>query len=74
MLENDRKISDATKRHDAQLNLFDINKELAEKCDRADFSKVSDHLTRWLPKGLLKQKLSGIQVTIFFGLNNFEVI
>ena len=72
MLEKGPKISDTTKRHDTQLYLFDINGKLAWKCYRGDFSIVSGHLTAWLPKGVLKQELTCIQVATFFALNNFQ--
>ena len=49
------KTSDPTKRHDTQLNLFDINEKLTEKCCSADFSSVFDPLTGWFPNGVLKQ-------------------
>ena len=74
LLKNGPKISDPIKRHDTQLKLFDINRKLGEKCHHADFSSVWDPLTGWLPTGVLKHGLSGIQVTTFFGLNKFKNI
>ena len=41
-----------------------------KKSCRADLSSVSDPSRRLLPKGVLKQELSGIQVTTLFGINN----
>ena len=45
-------------------------------CDQtsADFSSVWDPLTRLLPKGVLKQELSRIQITTFFRINNYKNI
>ena len=74
MLENGSKISDLAKNHDTKLKLFDITGKLAWKCYCADYSSVSNPLTRWLPKGVLKLDLSCIQVTTFFGLNNLQNI
>ena len=68
------KISDLTKTHVSQLNLFDINGNLARRCCLLDFSRACYPLTHSLPKGVLKQELSGIEVTTFFGLNNFRNI
>ena len=45
VVESCFKISDTTKKHDAQLSLFDINGKLAKKYSRADFSSVLDVLT-----------------------------
>ena len=56
VLKSGPKISDPTKRHDNQLNLFDINGALAWKCCCADFHSVLDPLTGWFPKGVLKQE------------------
>ena len=74
MLKNGPTIADRIKGHDTQLNLFDINGKLAKKCCLPDFSSVSDCLAPSLPKGVLKQDDSGIQVTTFFRLNNFQNI
>ena len=63
MLKNSPKISDLTKRDVFQLNLPEINRKLAWKCCPAGFSSAWDPLTLWLLKGVLKQELSGIQVT-----------
>ena len=60
-----------TKTHDTQLNLFDINGALSSRCCHGDISSVLDPLTRWFPKGVLKQEPWRIQVTTFFGSNNF---
>ena len=46
MLQKAPTISETTKRHDTQLNFFDINGKLAWKCSHADFSSVLDLLTR----------------------------
>ena len=71
VLKSDPKISHPTKTHATQLNLCDINSTFAEKCCRADLNSVLDPLTNWLPKGVAKHEFYGIQVTIFFGMNNF---
>ena len=52
MLKSAPKISDPTKRHEKQLNLFDVNGTLAEKCWHADFSSVLDTLKGWFPQGI----------------------
>ena len=67
-------ISDPTKRHERQLNFFDINEKLAKKYCRADFSSVLDPLTGRFPKGVLKPEFKSIQVTTFFGINNIGYI
>ena len=74
MSKSGPRISDPTKRHDTQLNFFNINGKSAKKCCLEDFSSVSDHLTPWLPNVVLKQDHCGIQVTTFFGLKIFENI
>ena len=43
-----------------------------KKFFRAGLSTIWDPLTRWLPKGVLKQELSDIQVTTIFAGNNFR--
>ena len=65
------KILNPTKAHDVQLNLLDINRTLAWKGCRADFSSVLEPLTGWFKKGVLKQECQAIQVTTYFGFNNF---
>ena len=45
VLKNGPKISDATKRDETLLNLFDINGTLVYKCCCADLSSVLDPLT-----------------------------
>ena len=72
MLKNALRISDPSKRHDRHLNLFDMNKKLPQKDCRSDFSSVWDRLTRLFQKSVLKQELSHVQVTTFFGINNCE--
>ena len=56
-LKSHPKFSYLTKRHDTQLNFFDINRTLEQKRCRADFTSVFDALTCWFPKGVLKQEL-----------------
>ena len=36
------------------------------------FQKCLGPLTCWLPNGVLKQELSGIQITTYFGVTNFR--
>ena len=67
-------IADLTKRHDKQLNLFDINGTLVKRWCRWDFSSVLDPSTGWFPKRVLKQEFKGNQVTTFFAVNNFANI
>ena len=45
MLKDGRNIADATKRHDTQITLFDINGKFPRKCCRLNFSSVWDPLT-----------------------------
>ena len=51
-----------------------INGNLREKCCRVDFSSVWDPWKRLISKGVIKQDLSGIQVTTFLGPNNLQNI
>ena len=57
LLTNSLKISDVTKADILQLNLSRIRGKRAKQWCRADFSGVSNPLTRWLPNGVLKQDL-----------------
>ena len=57
VLKGGPKISDPTKRHNTQVNLFGANGILGWKCCRADFSRVLDHLTCSFPKDVLKEEL-----------------
>ena len=66
---NGPKISHLTK-----TDLCWVNGKLRWKCCRGDFSIICQPWKRWLTKGVLKQELSGIQVTIFLGVNNFQNI
>ena len=70
VLKSGSKISDPTKRHHKQLNLFDINGKLTQKCGRAGFISVLGTLTRWFPYGILKQDFYVTEVTTFFWRNN----
>ena len=74
MLKSGPNISDRTKRDHKQLNFFDINIKLAQKCCRASFSSVLGTLTCWFKNGFLKQKFSAIEVTTFFGRYNFGYV
>ena len=56
MLKSGPKNSDRTKRHQKQVNLFDINMKLAWKCCGAAFSSVLGTLTRSFQNGVMKQK------------------
>ena len=70
VLKGGPNVSDATKRHDTQLTLFDINGKLAYNFCCAELSSVYDPLTHQLANGGLKQDHSGVQGTTFFGFNN----
>ena len=72
VLKSSPEISDWIKGHDTQLNLFDIKGKVASKFCGTHFSSVSDHLTLWLSKCVLKEELSWIEVTTFFGLITFQ--
>ena len=48
-----------------------INGKLGQKCCCADFVSVCHPWTCWLQKGILKKELSSIQLTTYFGDNNF---
>ena len=74
LLKDGPKIFDLTKRDVYALDLSDIHGKLTKKDRRAHFSSVFDLLTRWLQKIVLKQELSDIQETTFFGVNNFRNI
>ena len=74
LLPNNPKIWDLTERYVFYLNLSRINGKLGKKCCCADFVSVWDPWKHWFPKGILKQKLSAIQVTTFFGVNNFQIV
>ena len=46
--------------------------KLNKKCCCRGLGSVWNPLTHCLPKGVLKQELLGIQVTIFFGVKIFQ--
>ena len=71
VLPNSPKIADLIKRNAFYLNLSRLNGKLEWKWSRADFSSVWHPWTNWLTKSVLREKLSGIQVTIILGVNNF---
>ena len=50
-------ISDVTTADIFQLNLPRIHGKIGKYWSRADFSSVSNPLTRWFPNGALKQDL-----------------
>ena len=54
--------------------LFRNNVRLGQKSRHEKFVSVSEPWTRWFTKVLLKRELSGIQVTTFFRVNNFQNI
>ena len=74
VLPNSPKIPDMTNRDVFQVNMASINGSLGWKCSYGDFSSVYYPWTSWLWKGVQKQQVSGIQVTTFFGLSNFQNI
>ena len=47
------------------------DEKVEQKCSLAHFCSAWDPFTRLLRKGVLKQDLLCIQVTTFFGVNNF---
>ena len=51
-----------------------INGKLEEKCGYAELLSFWDPWTTWVLKGVTKRKLSDIQVTTLFGVNNFQNI
>ena len=55
VLTNSLEISDVTKADILQLNLSPIHGKIGKYLCRADFSSISNPLTRWLPNGVLKQ-------------------
>ena len=57
VLTNNLKISDVTNADIFQLNLSGIHWKIGKSWCRADFSSVSNPLTRWLPNGVLEQDL-----------------
>ena len=46
-------------------------REMSSNSNCLGLISVCDPCTRWLPKSALKHELSDIQVTTFFGVNNF---
>ena len=67
-------ITDLNKADVSVIDISDSNGKLEENVRPAHLSTVFDRLTRCLQKGVLKQELSGIQETTFFGVNNFRNI
>ena len=57
VLTNSLKIPDVTKADIFKLNLSRIHGKIEKESCRANFSSVSNSLTRWLPNGVLKQDL-----------------
>ena len=68
------KVSDLNKRNVSLLNFSWLNGKLGWKSCRADFNSVRHPSTGCLSKVVLKQKVLGIQVTTFRGVNNFRDI
>ena len=66
MLKSGPKISDRTKRHHKQLNLFDINIKLAKKCCRTAFRSLFCTLTGRFRNGVLKPEFYVIEVKTYF--------
>ena len=69
-LKNNPKTSHLTRTDVLQLNLSESNGKLGWKRCRSGFSSVLDPIRRYLPKGVVKEDLSRIQVTTFLGVNN----
>ena len=57
VLINSLEISDVTKAEFFQLNLSRFHLKIGKWWCRADFTSVSNLLTRWLQNGVLKQDL-----------------
>ena len=74
VLTNSCNILDLIQRYVFQLNLSRINRKSGWKWCCAGLGSVWDPWTRWLPEGVLKQELLGIQVSTFFGVNSFQNI
>ena len=74
VLPNSPKILDLSKGDFLQLNLSKINAKLGWKCFSAGSRSVSHPWNRLLVKSVLKQELTGIEVTTFVGVNNFQNI
>ena len=73
-LTHSPKISDMRERDVFQLYLSHNNKKVEWKVAVRDFSKVWDFLARWVPKDVLKEDLLHIQVTTFYGVDNFKKV
>ena len=71
-MKNSSNISVLTNTDIFPINLSEINGKLGRRCCAPGFRSVWDSLTCWIPKGVLKQELSLIQVTTYFGVNNFR--
>ena len=65
-------ISHLTKVDILQLNFSYVNEKLILKCFSAGSSSVWEPWTRLLSKLVLKEELTGIEVTTFVVVNNFQ--
>ena len=74
VLPNSPKASYVTKVEIFQLNLSSINVKVAWKFRSPGSTTIWDPLIRLLGKGVLKQEVTGIQVTTFDGFDNFRNI
>ena len=72
VLKSIPEISRLTKRDFFQLKLSDINIKVGKSYCLGGLDSVWELLTRWLPKGVVKEELSDIQVTTIFGGNKFQ--
>ena len=70
VLKNGPNILDTTKRWCATQFVWS-EWNISTKVPPWNFISVLDPLTRWFPEGVLKQELSGIHITTFFGNHNF---
>ena len=74
VLPSSPKISDLTKVDIFQLNFSSINRKLGWKCFSTGSSSVWQPSTSLLPKCVLKQEITAIEVTTFVGVNHFRNI
>ena len=74
IVPNNPKTSDLTEGDVFQRNFSSINGKLGLNCFSAGSSSVWDTWPRLLAKNVLKQELSGIEVTTFHGVKNFQII
>ena len=72
VLKSGPKISERTKRHQKQFNLFDIKIKLAKNCRRPALSSVFTTVRPWVANVVLKEEFEAIEVTTYFRSNTFR--